>query len=132
MLKTPNSFPSDEKLSQCACFFWHSRSPMVYCQFHSTSLHVTPTPISHHPRFLDKTVSDIYQPLDSLFDSGIFYCGNATSKDLFGRASLLDGDDLLIFHAHVRVIVLTILTTLLGLLPALIGVVWKFNTMVSN
>ena len=55
--------------------------------------------------------------------------GDATSKNLFGRATLLDSDDP--FHARIRVIVLTILTILLGLLPALIGVVREFNAIVA-
>ena len=55
--------------------------------------------------------------------------GDVTSKNLFTRASLLDGDDP--FHARIRVIVLTILTILLGLLPALIEVVREFNAIVA-
>jgi hypothetical protein len=59
----------------------------------------------------------------------LFDTGNASSENLLGRASLLDGDDP--FHARIRVIVLTILTILLGLLPALIGVVREFNAIVA-
>jgi calcium permeable stress-gated cation channel len=55
--------------------------------------------------------------------------GNAVSKDLIGRVSLPDGDGP--FHVRVRVIVLTILTILLGLLPALIVVIKEFNTIVA-
>ena len=71
------------------------------------------------------TLSDIslIRPL-RLFDTG-----NATSENLLGRASLLDGDDP--FDVRIRVIVLTILTILLGLLPALIGVVGEFNALVA-
>ena len=57
----------------------------------------------------------------------LFDVGNATSQNLFSRASLLDDP----FHARIRVIVLTILTILLGLLPALIGVVKEFNAIVA-
>ena len=71
------------------------------------------------------TLSDISLiRLLRLFDNG-----TAASKDLLGRVSLLDGNDP--FHARVRVIVLTILTILLGVLPALIGVVKEFNTIVA-
>ena len=55
--------------------------------------------------------------------------GYAASKDLIGRVSLPDGDGP--FHVRVRVIVLTILTIILGLLPALIGVLKEFNTIVA-
>ena len=71
------------------------------------------------------TLSDISLiRLLRLFDSG-----NATSEELFSRLSLLDDDDP--FHAHIRVIVLTILTILFGLLPALIAVVREFNAIVA-
>jgi len=62
----------------------------------------------------------------------VFDSGNVTrvaSKNLTGRALLLTGDDP--FHARVRVIVLTILTILLGLLPALIKILREFNTIVA-
>ena len=59
-----------------------------------------------------------------LFDSG-----NIASENLFGGLSFLGGDDP--FHARIRVIVLTILTILLGLLPALSGVVREFNAIVA-
>ena len=55
--------------------------------------------------------------------------GSAASKDLIARVSLLDGDGP--FHLRVRIIVLTILTILLGLLPALIVVIKEFNTIVA-
>jgi calcium permeable stress-gated cation channel len=59
----------------------------------------------------------------------IYDSGNLTSENLLGTLSLLDGDDP--FHARIRVIVLTILTILLGLLPALIAVVREFNAIVA-
>ena len=69
------------------------------------------------------TLSDfsLIRPL-RLFDNG-----SATSDNLFTRLSLLDDPS----HAHIRVIVLTILTILLGLLPALIAVIREFNAVVA-
>jgi hypothetical protein len=95
------------------------------------------------PLYLINTPCNADLPTPAVFEGGystlsdlslirllrLFDSENAPSKNLFGRASLLDGDDP--FHARVRVVVLTILTILLGLLPALIGVVREFNAIVA-
>ncbi|KAF8807999.1 hypothetical protein BYT27DRAFT_7190091 [Phlegmacium glaucopus] len=74
------------------------------------------------------TLSDITLiRLLRLFDSG--NVTRAAVKNLNIRALLLKGEDP--FHARVRVIVLTILTILLGLLPALIIIIREFNAIVA-
>lgn len=72
------------------------------------------------------TLSDISLiRLLRLFDNGDVTPDN----NLITGASLLKAHDP--FHARVRLIVLTVLTVLLGLLPALIQIITEFNAIVA-
>jgi hypothetical protein len=127
-------FPSDEELTQRVLFValkvafgWS-----IIALGGALPLYLVKTPC--HADFLTPAVSGqgSYSTLSDislirllrLFDNG-----SVSSKDLTTRASLLDANDP--FHARIRVIILTILTIVLGLLPALIGIINEFNTIVA-
>ena len=118
-------FPSDEELSQRVLFLalkialgWSivALGGVIPLYLINTPCNADlPTPaVSGQGGY--STLSDI-----SLIRFLRLFDGNVTS--------LLDSDDP--FHARIRVIVLTILTILLGLLPALIAVVREFNATVA-
>lgn len=130
-------FPSDEELSQRVLYVALKMTLVwsVLALGGALPLYLINTPCNADfptPAVFGRsgysTLSDIsLMRLLRLFDTENVI--GPTSKNINSRSLLLTGDDP--FHAGVRVIVLTILTILLGLLPALIRILREFNAILA-
>ncbi|KDR85603.1 hypothetical protein GALMADRAFT_53945 [Galerina marginata CBS 339.88] len=128
-------FPSDEELSQRALWV----ALLIALGWSVLALG------GALPLYLINTPCNANYPSPSVFGGGystltdlslirllrLFDSGNITTSNFstLQRRETLSGPDP--FHAHIRVIILTALTILLGLLPALIKIIKEFNRVVE-